>query len=415
MQKTNEAIINSLGNFLKGGYILVADDAPNMCKTIKNILKSAGVENIVEAGDGDIALAILKDSRHPKLTSITGESQRKCVFALIDLYMPRMSGTELALEIRADNDLENLPLLLITSESSGEKLIQASAEVGMNGVLVKPFTAMDIEKKMLGIMKQRSCPPEHVKLINAGETLMKQGRLDDSLALFNTALAMGAQSAARVHVLRGEALKEKGQYDEARNAFANAMLSNPRYLKTYVASADLYAREGNMDLALSSLKKAAEISPCNAGRHEAIGKIYLEKGDKDGARNAFERALSNDPDKAKEIAEIYLKKNNAKEAEEYFRRSMPKDNKKLTQDEKKAYIHIANRLGIALRKQGKTKEAIEEYNKALQFDPDDEAIYYNMGKACLVLGNREKAEKCFRKALELAPDFDEARHELDKM
>ncbi len=404
-----------LGYSLKNGYALVADDVPNMCKTIKNILRSIGVEHVVEVGDGDIALAVLKDNQHPKLEAIAKESHRKCVFALIDWYMPRMSGIDLALEIRADTELENIPLLMVTAESSSEKLIQASAEVGMNGILMKPFTAMDMEKKMLGIIKQRANPPEHVKLINAGETLMKQGRLEDSLSLFDTALAMSPQSTARVHVLRGEVLKEKGEYDEAENSFAQAMANNPRYLKTYVASADLYTREGKTDRALSSLKKAAEISPCNAERHATMGKIYLEKGDKEEARKAFKGAIEQDPAKAKDIAEICLEKGNAEEAEEYFRRSMARDPKNLTPQEIKEYVHIANRLGIALRRQGKVKEAIEEYQKACQLAPDDEAIYYNMGKAYLSIGNRDKAAKCFRKALELAPDFEEARVELDKL
>ncbi len=422
MSLKSKALTVSLRDYFQNGYILVVDDVPNMRKTLRNILRSLEVKKIIEAGDGDSALAILRNKSHHKLDIIEDVSHKKCLFVLLDWCMPRMSGIDAAQEIRADKEAENTPILMITGESARDQVIQASAEVGVNGIMLKPFTAGALEKKMLSIIQLRANPPEHVKLITASEMLVAQGRHDESLELLQRAMKMTSHSSARVHVLKGESLKEQGKYEEARCAFAEAMTINPNYLKIYEQSADLAMKEDKKDEALSFLKEATKISPCNAERHAAIGKIHLEKGDKEEAQKAFEGALKHNPKIAKQVAEAYLKEGNAEQAEEFFRRSLPEHGKKLSLEEKREYVHIANRLGIALRKQGKIKEAIAEYQKACKHDPDDEVIYYNMGKAYIVLANKEnassyinEAKKYLKKAVDLDPGFEEARVELSKL
>ncbi|MBI5186793.1 MAG: tetratricopeptide repeat protein [Nitrospinae bacterium] len=411
----------NLRDYFLNGYVLVVDDAPNVCKTTKNLLRSMGIEQVIDASDGDIALKILKNKEHSKLRGLKSGVEKNCLFALLDWYMGRMSGIDLAQEIRADKELENIPILMITAEGRRDQIVQASAEVGVNGFILKPFSARDLETKISAIIKQRINPPEHVKLIKAGEQLMEQGKFDGALMLFAKAQEINPNSA-RVHVLKGDALKEKGKFEEARSSFAQAIMTNPNYLKIYVSSADLAIKEGNKDLALGYLKKASEISPCNGKRIATMGQIHLERGEVEEAQKAFEAAIKEDPKTAKDIAEAYLKENKADLAEDFFRRSMPKEVENLSQDQIKEYVHTANRLGIALRRQGKIEEALDEYQKARKLDPEDEAVYYNMGKAYLELSKKkdspssiQKAVKCFRKAVEMDPEFEEALRELEKL
>jgi tetratricopeptide (TPR) repeat protein len=68
-------------------------------------------------------------------------------------------------------------------------------------------------------------------------------------------------------------------------------------------------------------------------------------------------------------------------------------------------IILFNRLGIALRGQGKWREAIENYSRALEISPDDEGLYYNMGMAYFDGGDKRMAAKCFDSALEKNPLF----------
>lgn len=411
----------NLREYFRDGYVLVVDDAPNICKTTKNLLRSMGIEQVVDAGDGDVALKILKDAKHTKLHGLKSGAEKNCLFALLDWYMGRMSGIDLAQEIRADKELENIPILMITGEGRRDQIVKASAEVGVNGFILKPFSAKDLENKISAIIKQRISPPEHVKLIKTGELLMEQGKFDGALMIFDKALEMNPNSA-RVHVLKGDALKEKGEFEEARSSFAQAIIANPHYLKIYVSSANLAMKEGNKDLALGYLKKASEISPCNGKRIATMGQIHLERGEEEEAQKAFDAAIKEDPKTAKDIAEAYLKENKADLAEDFFRRSMPKEVESLSQEQIKEYVHTTNRLGIALRRQGKIEEALTEYQKVRKLDPDDEAVYYNMGKAYLELSKKndspssvQKAVKCFRKAVEMDPEFEEALKELEKL
>lgn len=411
----------SMEEYFKNGYALVVDDVPNMCKSIRSMLKTVGVKHVVAANDGDAALSILRNPKHSKLLASGCEEGIPCLFMLLDWYMPHMSGIEVTQEIRADETLEGIPVLMITGESRQDQVIQAAAEAGVNGFILKPFVAKDLENKMMAVIQQRANPPEHVKLIKVSEKLLKERRFDEALDLLTRAMEL-CPNSARLHVLRGEAFKGRGRYDDARASYGQAMMHNPKYLKTWMVMADLALIEGNKDQALSSLKKAAEISPCNADRHTAIGKIYLENGDAEEAKKAFDETVRQDPKKTKDIAEAYLAQGSAEKAEEYFRKSMPKDLQNLNAQQKKDYVHTANRLGIALRRQGKLEEAVEEYQKARKLAPEDEAIYFNLGKAYVSLstkGNafeyREKAVKCFRKAVELDKNFEEAKEELKKL
>jgi tetratricopeptide (TPR) repeat protein len=60
-------------------------------------------------------------------------------------------------------------------------------------------------------------------------------------------------------------------------------------------------------------------------------------------------------------------------------------------------------------------EAIDEYKKALAVDPEDENLYYNLGTAYMSAKMMDNAVEQFQKALELFPDFHEAREALEKI
>jgi tetratricopeptide (TPR) repeat protein len=64
-----------------------------------------------------------------------------------------------------------------------------------------------------------------------------------------------------------------------------------------------------------------------------------------------------------------------------------------------------NRLGIALRQQGKWQEAIENYKKALTVVPDDERVLYNMGLAYADGQQHRQAVDCYEQVLRANPDF----------
>ena len=119
--------------------ILVVDDFATMRKVVKNLLKQAGYENIVEAEDGVTALRTLKS--------------QKIDFVISDWNMPNMTGIELLKAIRADSDLAKMPFLMVTAEALQDNVI-AAVKAGVNNYIVKPFTAEVLNEKITKSMEK---------------------------------------------------------------------------------------------------------------------------------------------------------------------------------------------------------------------------------------------------------------------
>ena len=117
----------------KDMQILVVDDFSTMRRIVKNILRQLGFNNIIEADDGTTAMA--------KLNS------EKIDFVITDWNMPKMTGMELLKEIRADERLKNIPVLMVTAEALQENII-AAVKAGVNNYIVKPFDAKTLSDKI---------------------------------------------------------------------------------------------------------------------------------------------------------------------------------------------------------------------------------------------------------------------------
>jgi len=113
--------------------ILIVDDFSTMRRIVRNLLKQLSFTNVGEAEDGDVALEKLKDGSYD--------------FVITDWNMPNMTGLELLKAIRADENLKNLPVLLITAEAEKENVVLA-AEAGVNDYIVKPFTGDVLQQKI---------------------------------------------------------------------------------------------------------------------------------------------------------------------------------------------------------------------------------------------------------------------------
>lgn len=118
---------------------LVVDDSPTMRRIVINALKSFGVEDIVEAEDGQDALSKLKENQID--------------FVITDWNMPNMNGLDLTKTIRASEQWKNLPILMVTTRGLKEDIIQA-LQAKVNNYIVKPFTPQVLKEKILAILKK---------------------------------------------------------------------------------------------------------------------------------------------------------------------------------------------------------------------------------------------------------------------
>jgi two-component system, chemotaxis family, chemotaxis protein CheY len=119
--------------------ILIVDDFSTMRRIIKNLLRDLGFQNTLEADDGQTALPMLQ----------TGNFD----FLVTDWNMPGMQGIDLLKAVRANAKLSSLPVLMVTAESKREQIVEA-AQAGVNGYIVKPFTAQTLQEKIEKIFER---------------------------------------------------------------------------------------------------------------------------------------------------------------------------------------------------------------------------------------------------------------------
>lgn len=119
--------------------ILIVDDFSTMRRIIKNLLRDLGFTNTAEADDGVSALPMLQNGSFD--------------FLVTDWNMPGMTGIDLLKAVRADAKLRNLPVLMVTAEAKRDQIVEA-AQAGVNGYVVKPFTAAVLKEKIEKIFER---------------------------------------------------------------------------------------------------------------------------------------------------------------------------------------------------------------------------------------------------------------------
>jgi len=126
--------------------ILVVDDSVTVRKVTSRFLERQGF-NVAVAKDGIDAIEILQDMTPDMI--------------LLDIEMPRMDGFEVATQVRHNNRLKQIPIIMITSRT-GEKHRERALEIGVNDYMGKPFQEKELLDKMQKLLV------EGVSLTNEG-------------------------------------------------------------------------------------------------------------------------------------------------------------------------------------------------------------------------------------------------------
>ena len=113
--------------------LLVIDDSRAVRSIIRGILKEFGFD-IIEAANGREALDRLHEIGMVDL-------------ALVDWNMPEMNGLEFVQAVRADPTYDDMPMMMVTTESGMQHMILA-LESGANEYVMKPFTREVLREKI---------------------------------------------------------------------------------------------------------------------------------------------------------------------------------------------------------------------------------------------------------------------------
>ena len=119
--------------------VMIVDDSAAIRKILQRVLVQAEVPlgKVIEAADGVEALEKLKGATVSLILS--------------DINMPKMDGIELLSKLKADDAFKSVPILMVTTEGSQARVLQA-LELGAAGYVKTPFTAEQIKEKLTGII-----------------------------------------------------------------------------------------------------------------------------------------------------------------------------------------------------------------------------------------------------------------------
>ena len=117
--------------------VLAVDDDFINLKLLKSMLmKSGNVKEVIEAKNGSDAIGELKTRNDIDLI-------------LLDIIMPVMGGIEMLKVVRADDNLRQLPIIVLTTDETKKS---EALEFGANGFLMKPIRNADLMNKMATVI-----------------------------------------------------------------------------------------------------------------------------------------------------------------------------------------------------------------------------------------------------------------------
>lgn len=122
--------------------VLIVDDSPSMRKVIRRVLMLSGfdVGSCMEAGDGVEALEVL--------------DREWMDIVVTDINMPNMNGEELLERLSSDAMRSSIPVLVVSTDRSDERLKRMMA-LGARGYVTKPFVPETLGMAMAQIMGER--------------------------------------------------------------------------------------------------------------------------------------------------------------------------------------------------------------------------------------------------------------------
>lgn len=287
--------------------VLIVDDHDLIRKSIVKILSKMKFTNFVECAGGGEAIKALATE----------------VFDLVicDLYLGSIDGFTVIQAVRQRETNSDIPILVITGEGNKDEIVRA-ADQGVDDYILKPFQALEFEKKIQNALNKYYSPTPLLSHVRSAEKFLMEGDFVEAKKSILLALNEDPTSARASHLASIIQLKG-GQSQAAIENLKSGIQDHPSFLKNYRTLADAYLAEGKISDAIQIMKSELALNPKQPLRQVQLAKLLGKSGDHIGAIEHYRVALL-DSNKLKPalfgMGKAYAESDNLEKAIYYFKR-----------------------------------------------------------------------------------------------
>lgn len=313
--------------------ILIVDDSAHPSGPLEDIIRNAGLNNVVRANGADKAWVVLKNKKID------------CVVCSYD--MDEMSGLALLKITRREKGFSDIPFFLTDKAFTQVKVIKAG-QTGVSGLFVIPFDEKVIRKRIVMALENKEEPvvQEAKQTYEKGMELIEQKEYDKAIIVFKELVNQKENPEYYFNI--GYIKTSQGKHPEAIEAFSMATKLDRLFGKAYEEIGRVYKLMGDLKKSEEYMNQAAQIymdtdkidsaeevlnEVLQSGTQSlnifnTLGVIYRKKGEPDTAINQYKKALKVHPDEPYiyyNIGRIYLDMKDTDKAKEYFRQALDKE------------------------------------------------------------------------------------------
>ena len=239
--------------------------------------------------------------------------------------------------------------------------------------------------------------------ISLGDAYRKLNRFEDAINEYRMAIWLNPSSISGYKNLCG-AFEEMGDFDNAIKTYKKLLSFRPNDAVLYSNLANILYIKGDVPDAISAYQTAIVLNPNKSWTSvvaQTLGYVFQEaKGDYDAAIAAYQSATLLNPDDV----DVYVSLGSAFFDKGDLNNALAAYRSALEIDPGNAKVHC--NMGYLLWGKNAINESIKSYEMAIKLDPFYDIAYNNLGVIYLDdLGQFDKAEMLFQKAVEINPNY----------
>lgn len=350
--------------------VVVIDPDEAVRKSVSEVLKSLGVEQIHGFADGESAWSHLDTNPEPDLI-------------ILEWRIPKLSGPMLVQRVRQKNFLA-VPLVVLSSLLKPDDMPLAR-EIGLANIVQKPLNRGTFIPAIVWTMQQERQPTEQQALERKIRHLLRAKKVAEAEPLRNHMMNDPNVPHWRKKLVEGEFAYHNGDYIRARDAAGESLRLSGESIIVLNLLGKTFMRLKNHEASLKCFRKAQEMAPNNIERLCHIAEAQTELGQHAEAHATLGDAKSLDPD-SKAVSEAKAKVAITKgdtEAAQALLGSV---------ENLEGIVAYMNNKAVAYAKCGHLADAVSLYKRTVQSIPTDKPDFKAIVTYNLALSQAREGE-----------------------